>query len=220
MKPQNTDAGIQFIGKLYRDFQIEAEWSQISERGFCWWASNYPQRIWADKPMEDQGIPITKVTAETGFLNYNKRSSEIEHYFAIATRFVNLNGPIINIDSGSIKFRCSSFFHKENQDWLGALFTIAVITQYAEIFNRAEKLAPLMLLEADIKPHPTSGYRTQPHKILRMPNYLEIPKDEEPFDKIPDGFFQKIAEDLKDQGLLTPINITPLSPTLFSPRMR
>jgi hypothetical protein len=62
------DLGIATVQNIYQDLQIDQKWSMTDERGFTWWGHRLAQRIWADPPLEDREIPITRVHAETDFL--------------------------------------------------------------------------------------------------------------------------------------------------------
>lgn len=201
MNIQNTDPGIKTVGKLYRDMQIDTEWSLLSERGFTWWGQHYAQRIWADEPFESQGLLVTRVNAETDFLKYSERSAKTEDMLAAGMMYASLSGPVIYQETGCIKLRCSLFIHEENQAWLTALFSLAAIMQYCEVAFKAEELASILGLEPDKSAHPTSGCRPKMDEMLNFLDYLTIPEGQEPLEQITDEGFQNIAEEFSEYGL-------------------
>ncbi len=42
-----NDHGIQLVRKIFKDMNIDEEWSIETDRGFKWWGHQYAQRIWA-----------------------------------------------------------------------------------------------------------------------------------------------------------------------------
>ena len=56
-----NDHGIQLVQKIFKDMNIDDEWSVETDRGFTWWGLQYAQRIWAEQPIEDNGFHVTKV---------------------------------------------------------------------------------------------------------------------------------------------------------------
>ncbi len=41
------DLGLEAVEQVYRDMQIDDEWSVREERGFTWWGAWLRQRVWA-----------------------------------------------------------------------------------------------------------------------------------------------------------------------------
>lgn len=203
MKDQKTDAGVQTIGKIYRDMNIDAEWSQISERGFTWWGHHYAQRIWADEPFDGGGILISRVNAETDYLRYPDRSAKTEDMLASEMQFADLSGPVIYRDTGRIKLRCSSFIHEQNQGWLRGLFSLAAVMQYVDVAFKVEEVASLLGLQPDKSDHPTSGRRPEMDGMLNIIHEFILPEGKKPFTAIPGSVFQPIADDLNNHGLFS-----------------
>src|SRR5262249_53367177 len=63
-RPGPSDPGVQVVELVYRNMQIDEEWSLRQERGFCWWGHEYAQRIWAEPGYDDDGIVIYRLNAE------------------------------------------------------------------------------------------------------------------------------------------------------------
>jgi hypothetical protein len=60
-----TDVALEAIQFLYSLLRIDDEWSVREPRGFTWWAGDYVQRVWAEPCVEDQGIWLSRLVAET-----------------------------------------------------------------------------------------------------------------------------------------------------------
>ena len=60
-----TDVGLEAIQFLYSLLRIDDEWSVREPRGFTWWAGDYAQRVWAEPCVEDLGIWLSRLVAET-----------------------------------------------------------------------------------------------------------------------------------------------------------
>jgi hypothetical protein len=73
------DLGNQIVENFYQDLQIDPKLSVKGERGFTWWGHRLAQRIWADPPLEDREIAITRVHAETDFLKYPEPKAKIDN---------------------------------------------------------------------------------------------------------------------------------------------
>jgi hypothetical protein len=205
MKNNGSDAGVQTVGKIYRDMKIDTEWSLVSGRGFTWWGHHYAQRIWADRPFEDGGVLITRVNAETDFLRFPGGPAEPEDLtlFAAGMQYATLSGPVVYEKPERIKLRCSAFIHEENQAWLGPLFSLAAVMQYAEVAFKAEELAPLLGAEPDKSGHPTSGHRHKMDDMLNIIDAFIVPEGIKPFNAIPERLFRQASEDLNNRGLFS-----------------
>ncbi len=104
-----NDLGIQLVRKIFKDMNIDEEWSIKTDRGFTWWGHQYAQRIWADKPVEDNGFNVTKVNAETEILRYPARSTETETLLAVEMMKSSLSGLVIDHEADRITLRCSAY---------------------------------------------------------------------------------------------------------------
>ena len=77
------DHGIQLVRKIFKDMNIDKEWSVETDRGFTWWGRQSAQKIWAEQTFEDNGFHVTKVNAETDLLKYPTRSKKTQTILAI-----------------------------------------------------------------------------------------------------------------------------------------
>jgi hypothetical protein len=94
-KEIKEDLGIQTVQNIYQDLQIDQKLSVKGESGFTWWGHRLAQRIWADPPLEDREIVITRVHAETDFLKWPDPTAEIDNFLAEAMIMASLNGYVV-----------------------------------------------------------------------------------------------------------------------------
>jgi len=206
-----NDHGIQLVRKIFKDMNIDDEWSIENERGFKWWGHQYAQRIWAEQPIEDNGFHVTKVNAETELLKYPKRSTEIETLLATEMKNASLSGLVIDSEADTITLHCSAYVHEENQSWLGKIFSLAAIMQVIEAENKGDILASVLELQPDKSNHPVSGVRNNMDEMLSVLDQAVIPLGREPFHSIGEFEFRRTADMLNSQNLLTTADETGLS---------
>jgi hypothetical protein len=210
-----NDQGIQLVRKIYKDMNIDEEWSIITKRGFTWWGHQYAQRIWAEPPIDYDGLLVTKVTVETDLFKYPTRSIETETLLANEMLRASLSGLVINQETGRIKLRCNAYVHEENHNWLGKILSIAAIMQVVEAESRADILAMLLELQPDKSNHPDSGVRNEVDGLLGFVAQAVIPEGNRPFHTIGNFEFRRTADILNSQNLLSTADETGL--TAYAP---
>jgi hypothetical protein len=206
-----NDHGIQLVRKIFKDMNIDEEWSVETNKGFTWWGHQYAQRIWAEHPTEDNGFHVTKVNAETEILKYPARSTETETLLAIEMMKASLSGLVIDQETDKITLRCSAYIHEENQSWLGRIFSLAAIMQIIEAENKGDDLAMFLELQADKSMHPHSGFRNAMDEMLNVVDQVVIPEGKEPFQSIGEFEFRRAADILNSQNLISTASETGLS---------
>jgi len=53
-----SDPGLAVVEHLYKQMQIDAQWSVRQERGFTWWGDRLAQRVWASSGEERVGDSV------------------------------------------------------------------------------------------------------------------------------------------------------------------
>jgi len=206
-----NDHGIQLVRKIFKDMNIDREWSIKTERGFTWWGHQFAQRIWAEQPIADNGFLVTKVNAETEILKYPARSTETETILALEMMKASLSGLIIDPEADKITLRCSAFIHEDNNNWLGRIFSLASIIQATEVEDKGDDLAMFLELQSDKSIHPHSGIRNDVDGMLNVVDQVIIPEGEKPFHTIGEFEFRRTADILNSQNLISTASETGLS---------
>jgi hypothetical protein len=202
MNSIKDDVGIQTIQEIYNSMQVDQEWSICSDRGFTWWANQFKQTIWADQPVEDDSLAISRVHVETEFLKYPKRSEKIYTQLAMMMRLTTLSGLIHDPQSGRLKWRCNAFVHEENKFWLMDLLCFAAIFQLKDAQTMA-LISKQLELEHDHSCHPESGPREQFDDNLKILDMTIIPEGQEPITSIGQSEFEDLAQMLNNQKIFT-----------------
>jgi hypothetical protein len=205
------DLGNQIVENIYQDLQIDPKLSVKGERGFTWWGHRLAQKIWADPPLEDREIAITRVHAETDFLKYPEPKAKIDNYLARKMMMASLNGYVVCGGKGRIKLRCNAFIHGENQMWLKRLFGLAAIMQMVDAETAVKNISQMLKLEPDYSCHPQSGLRKEPDGTLKIVDQLVIPEGQRPFDRIGEAQLSFVSEFLNSQNIPSTIGETILS---------
>jgi len=206
-----NDHGIQLVQKIFKDMNIDEEWSTETERGFTWWGHQYAQKIWAEQPIEDNGFHVTKINAETELLKYPTRSTETETLLATEMMKASLSGMIIDSETDRIKLYCSAYVHEENRSWLGKIFSLAAIMQVIEAENKGDILATVLELQSDKSSHLDSGVRNDMDEMLSVVDQAVIPAGREPFHSIGEFEFRRTADMLNNKNLISTASETGLS---------
>ena len=151
MNSIKDDVGIQTVQEIYNSLQVDEEWSIREERGFTWWANQFKQTIWADQPIEDDDLHISRVHVETEFLKYPKRFQKVDTQLAMMMNLSTLSGLIHDARSGRLKWRCNAFVHEENKFWLMDMLYFAAIFQLKDSQTMALSCQWLMHTQCRIR---------------------------------------------------------------------
>lgn len=60
-----TDVGTQVLHRIFKNLQIDEEWSKWDERAFTWWPHRLAQRVSATELVDSMGFEVSTVTIET-----------------------------------------------------------------------------------------------------------------------------------------------------------
>jgi hypothetical protein len=202
MNSIKDDVGIQTVQEIYNSLQVDEEWSIREERGFTWWANQFKQTIWADQPVEDSSLAISRVNVETEFLKYPNRSEKIDTQLAMMMKLSSLSGLIHDPQSGRLKWRCNAFVHEENKFWLMDMLCFAAIFQLKDAETMA-LFSRQLELEHDHSSHPDSGPREKFDDNLKLLDLTIIPEGQKPITSIGQSEFENISQMLNNQKIFT-----------------
>jgi hypothetical protein len=199
---KQKDPGIEAIGKIYRDLQIDTQWSRVFERGFVWWGHHHAQSVWADPPVEEDGLHISKVHAETDFLKYPERSASVETSLTVGMMTASMSGLVADRQARTINLYCNAFVHEENLFWLVSLLQTAILLQNHDATTKAYPLAHELGWEPTGSSHPTSGIRTEKDSMLDFVDPVVILAGMKPVEAISPDMFHGMSSDLSNSGLI------------------
>jgi hypothetical protein len=203
MKNHENDPGLQTVGKIYRDFQIDTKWSQVFNRGFVWWGGHFAQTIWAEPPFEEDGLHISKVHSQIEFAEYTEISDSDQDTLALGMMLATMSGPVINLENQTISLHCSGCVHEENLFWLAPLLELAILLQNYDAVSKAKKIAEILGWAPALSLHPTSGFREEIDDMLNVIERVVIPMGQNPFEMLEPELFHNMASHLSASGLVT-----------------
>lgn len=162
------DPGLSVVRYLYDNSRVDAQWSVLEERGYTWWADGLAQRVWVEPALDDDGIEICRVIAETELV---RRFGSV----ADATRIIDpLNGLsagsalVIDPDARTIRSVASMWTHEQTSQIVARSFSVVAAIQVAQAQAQGPMLAPLVDGELALSEHPDSGPRPEPDEMLGL----------------------------------------------------
>ena len=163
------DVGAETLQYIHERLQIDEEWTQCRERGFTWWAHRLPQHIDAGRPIDDEGIVVTRitsripilrgVTAEPGLVEkvlaeWNFISDSYCYAYDAATRSID------SVQSGIV--------HEQTLDWRPELLAAGFIIQLCHAEEDAPALRRVLGGRLASSRHPCQGRRKEPDDMLNV----------------------------------------------------
>jgi hypothetical protein len=153
----NQDPGVRVLHEVFEALQIDDDWSEWTERGFTWWAHRLAQRVWATDPVEQDGLPLVRVNAETDLLHATPVDWErVSPMFEAASMFASTSGYVWQ--DGVVRLRCAMIVHDEIQPFASSVMKIAALDQVT--------LAEQMASSFDELTPAVSGDRDEPDEML------------------------------------------------------
>jgi hypothetical protein len=196
-----TDVGLEAIQFLYSLLRIDDEWSVREPRGFTWWAGDYAQRVWAEPCVEDQGIWLSRLVAETLLVANARTDDKAKRMFAFAQVLrPSLSASIWRAD-GTIGLICTTRVYDDVVESYSRIFSAAMVMQITQAQQGGEMLAEAVGGEATISQHPEQGQRTSHDDMLTFVDEVVIPAGEEP-SRWPVNDMERARELLRNCGCL------------------
>jgi hypothetical protein len=175
-----TDVGLKAIQFLYSLLQIDDEWSVREPRGFTWWAGDYAQRVWAEPCVEDQGIWLSRLVAETLMVADAAADDRAKRLFAFAlVQRPSLSASIWNAD-GTIRLVCTTRVYDDVVESYSRIFSTAMVMQITQAQQGGEMLAEAVGGQPAISAHPQQGRRTSHDDMLTFVDEMLIPVGQAP----------------------------------------
>jgi hypothetical protein len=171
---------MQAITFLYSLLQIDDEWSVQEPRGFIWWAGDHAQRVWAEPCVEDRGVRLSRLVAETVSVHDARNDEKAQRMFAFAQVLQpSLSASIWKAD-GTIRFVCTTRVYDEVVESYSRIFATAMIMQVTQAHQGSKMLADVVGGQAAISMHPTNGRRSIADEMLTFVDAVLIPAGEQP----------------------------------------
>lgn len=171
------DYGQRVVQEVFERLQIDEEWSLRTERGFTWWSGPLRQQVWAEEPFQDLGMTVVRVHARTDLL----RSFECTEMDKIALCLLMSQGTLSGFvrdaeDPSRLQLASSVYVNESTANWMGELFTWAVITQNIEALLLRARSDKFFAGIPDDSVHPTSGKRDALDEMTSMIQTIVAPE--------------------------------------------
>ncbi len=196
-----ADAGLRTVEDIHGGLQIDEEWSVRAERGFTWWPYRHAQRVWAEEPVEDDGVTLSLVHVETAAMRGLESRSEgarrTEGALGALMGQASLAG--LAIDGDAVRFRSTILVHDQSQPWASPLIQMAAVVQIANAERVVGGLASTLELEPDESHHPERGPRPEPDEMIDALNGL--PLRDRPWGE--QAEFEEVSAFLNERGVFS-----------------
>lgn len=125
-----TDVGLELLNGLFKDLQIDQEWSEFSDRSFVWWPHRVAQRVVAGSPYEEDGDTLSWISVETDlFRTTAKQWAEIEKVFEEHAVYSSLSGVFWR--NGVVRLRSAAPVHEEIAPFIRRVLALAAVEHLA-----------------------------------------------------------------------------------------
>lgn len=185
---RRPDAGERAVVHVYTSLKIDEEWSVREGRGFTWWGKDFAQRVWAEPPVRDQGLDVSRLTAVTTIVAGVTPSARLDKLLTgLNGLTANLSAFVLDRKRKEVSLICSTKVYDNPKksggdafvDASRRLFAIASATQASQAHLISEPLADLLGGRRATSVHPSSGPRDEADEIVEMalPRYCNMGKE-------------------------------------------
>ena len=165
------------LTQLYRDLQIDHEWSIRTPTGFTWWADQSAQHIHflgeISSPEGEVGVLVAVRTELLRELVLDDLAVS-----ALSSRlmaFASLAGPVYDPITRTLSLHSLMGIHEDTRPWMTHLLSIAALLQISEARRLAPELATLLQAEVAVSGPPERGPRPEPDEMAEVVPRLIAP---------------------------------------------
>ena len=159
----SSDPGLAVVEHLYKQMQIDPQWSIRQERGFTWWGDQLAQHVWASAGEERFGDPVWQVHIETALVRDVCAADPFQALGAL-NRLASLSACVL--DHRNIRRHASVSVTENNLPFSKELAIHAMSLQAADARPVARWLSGRLQAAEDVSHHPVSGPRPSPDEML------------------------------------------------------
>jgi hypothetical protein len=163
------NVGVETLGIIHRKLMIDEGWTHRRERGFTWWAHRLPQHIDAGRPIEDDGIVVTRITSRIPILSGVKAEPDLVEKVLAAWNFTaDSCCYVYDTETRSIESVQSSIVHEQTLEWRSELLASYFIIQLCHAEEDASVLRRALGGRIASSRHPVLGRRKQEDAMLNV----------------------------------------------------
>ena len=158
-----SDPGVAVVEHLYKQMQVDPEWSVRQDRGFTWWGHQLAQRVWASPSQQRFGDLVWQVHIETDLVR-DVLSEDPYPALAELNRLASLSACVF--EHGSVRRHASVSVTENNLPFAKELAIHAMSLQAADAWPVAHWLRRRLQAVEDVSHHPVNGPRLTPDEML------------------------------------------------------
>ena len=163
------DAGAETLQYIHERLQIDEEWTQRRERGFTWWAHRLPQHVDAGRPIDDDGIVVTRILSRIPILRgVTAEPDLVEKVLAEWNFIADSYCYAYDAATRSIDSVQSGIVHEQTLDWRPELLAAGFIVQLCHAEEDAPALRRVLGGRLASSRHPFRGRRKEPDDMLNV----------------------------------------------------
>ena len=173
LSKSSDDLGLRAIVDLFRQLQVDTEWSTRTERGFSWIGLSLEQTITAAPVQRDGELLLVKLTARTVVVEHVSTDIPVLVLLDVlntANRHALGSAYSFEASTGCISASFVTWVHQETYDWRCQQFGAYAANQLAVAESEADYLASTLGGTVAGREHPLSGRRVQRDDML---NWLD-----------------------------------------------
>jgi len=159
-----SDPGLAVVEHLYKQMQIDAQWSVRQERGFTWWGDRLAQRVWASSGEERVGDSVWQVHIETDLVREVHSHPDPFPALAELNRLASLSACVL--ENRSVRRHASVSVTENNLPFSKELAIHAMSLQVSDARAVAQWLTGHVRAVEDLSHHPLNGARPMPDEML------------------------------------------------------
>ena len=175
--PSENTVADETLKYIHERLYIDEEWTRRGQHGFTWWAHRLAQHIDAGRPIDDDGIVLTRITSRIPVLRDVRLPEELVDKVLAEWNFIN-DGYCYVFDpqKRSVDSVQSGLVHEQTLDWRPEMLAANFIIQ----LDHAEQDAPVLrrALEGRLATsrHPEQGRRKEPDEMLGVVPDVFLPR--------------------------------------------
>ena len=173
--------GNQILDYLTSQLRPMDSWSTREGNMLSWFPYTLRQDIWFDDPVEDGGLEVTRVHAETVLLDGVRVDAGIRQEANELNRYASLSRLLVDDEEEDICLYCSAYFHEQNLPWMREFFVHVAALQALQAQRFVEgKLPKKWGGEPAVRPGPSGIVRFAPEPALAAVQQACTGADDQP----------------------------------------
>jgi hypothetical protein len=164
------------LGVIHETLRIDEEWTARRDRGFTWWAYRFAHHVDAGRPVQDDGVALTRITSRVAILRDVRAADEqVEARLARQNFLADSYCYVFDPKARTIDSVQSHIVHEQVLDWRPRLLASQFLIQLIHAEEQARDLAKSLDARLAVSNHPLRGRRWRPDEMLGAVREVILP---------------------------------------------